>query len=219
MKLFNKVINNISGKSGHSRSSSHKSKTSETRSEYTVETQSTEERSTAEVASTDDDNNNSFAEDVTPDYEYSCHNEDETESPDAADESTSADYAYGDQPNYGYGEQTDYGYGETNTFSSETAKTETIDYGYGDQPDYGYGDQTGYGYGDGSADSAPTTDYGYGDAAPDEALQPRQQPRRRNSCVVRREADNPLSVAEYLMGVPPMMSDKDMRAAAAEGVF
>jgi hypothetical protein len=124
---------------------------------------------------------------------------------------------------------TDYGYGD--------AQPATVDYGYGDaQPeavDYGYGDVQNdnvvdYGYGaeaddvnkQTSKDNQTTEDYGYGDPAdagnggqsqPEQPQQPRARPRRRNSTVVRREPDNPLAVAEFLMGGPPPMSDRDMQ--------
>jgi hypothetical protein len=117
------------------------------------------------------------------------------------------------------------------------------DYGYGDaapdSTDYGYGDSapdsTDYGYGDASPDDAPpkpaeSTDYGYGEASTDygygddSANQPAEEEKeqgvrkhrsvRRNSCVVRKDQD-PLAVAAFLMGPPPM-SDRDMKANEQE---
>lgn len=117
-------------------------------------------------------------------------------------------------------EEVDYGYGDTEP-----------DYGYGDPDgkdgaggdvDYGYGDQADYGYGDQEAGA----DYGYGDQQPEGAAKdsneekaPRHRTARRNSCVIRKDKD-PLAVAEFLMGPPPM-SDRDMeqsKQAQQEGV-
>jgi hypothetical protein len=82
-------------------------------------------------------------------------------------------------------------------------------YGYDTSPvDYGYGD----------------VDYGYGDQGPGSFVREQEERTpasnrrssqhrsvRRNSCLVRKDA-NPLAVAEYLMGEPPRMSDRDLEA-------
>ena len=103
-----------------------------------------------------------------------------------------------------------YGYGDP----AESAPT--VDYGYGD-------DTTDYGYGDSSGDGG--VDYGYGDEHPSTNMtapqspsrSPKQRTRqrsvRRNSTVIRKDDNNPLAVAEYLMGGPPLMSDRDLETS------
>lgn len=152
-----------------------------------------------QVDNNEDDETKFAANDVRTDYEYSCHDETETDANDdstkdfeqahhviqkkAAKAASSFDYGCGDQTDYGYGE-TDYGYGES---YCTALRSENVDYGYA------------------SDDPMPTT--------PVEARKPA---RRRNSCVIRRELDNPTAVAEFLIGGPPPMSDKDLANVAAE---
>jgi hypothetical protein len=130
------------------------------------------------------------------------------------DESPATDYGYGDDSDseddspggaYGYGGPSGvYGYGGS-------AKPGGV-YGYGDDDAKG-DDGDDYGYGEDKDASTPADDYGYGDEdAPSKPDQPeRRRPRlvRRNSCLIRKE-DNPLAVAEYLLGGAPRMSDRDM---------
>jgi hypothetical protein len=125
---------------------------------------------------------------------------------DSEDDSPGGAYGYsGPGGVYGYGGNAKpggaYGYGDDDDKGN--------DYGYGEDNDNG-GD---YGYGEDKDASTPAGDYGYGDeGAPSTPIQPgRPRPRlvRRNSCVIHKE-DNPLAVAEYLLGGPPRMSDRDM---------
>jgi hypothetical protein len=120
------------------------------------------------------------------------------------DDSDSEDDSPGDVYGYGGGPGGVYGYGGS-------AKSGGV-YGYGDDDAKG-GDGDDYGYGDDKDASSPADDYGYGDEdAPSKPVQPeRPRPRlvRRNSCLIRKE-DNPLAVAEYLLGGAPRMSDRDM---------
>ena len=89
---------------------------------------------------------------------------------------------------------------------------------------YGYSNSEAadlYGYGDATPDDpekekekaqSAASLYGY-DEEPEEQRAPprRQQSRRRNSCVIRRDQEGgSLAVAEFLMGGPPKMSDKDL---------
>lgn len=133
------------------------------------------------------------------------------------------DYQYEDY--YGYGDGTPdqvdpkarQASGNNNAHQEEQP-----DYGYGStEPDYGYGStETDYGYGSTEPDGRPAAvdaadPYGYGDDAgggSSQAPPPRQQQtRRRNSCVIRRDQEKgSLAVAEFLMGGPPRMSDKDL---------
>mmetsp|Transcript_12665 Transcript_12665/g.24082 ORF Transcript_12665/g.24082 Transcript_12665/m.24082 type:complete len:103 (+) Transcript_12665:102-410(+) len=99
------------------------------------------------------------------------------------------------------------------------ADQDNVDYGYGDDAaEYGYGDDTqDYGYGDGDGQDfgyGDSADYGYGDsqeggekteAAPAPAQKPGTR-RRRNSVVIRKD-DDPLAVADYLMGGDPNKKD------------
>jgi hypothetical protein len=124
---------------------------------------------------------------------------------------------------YGYGDDSDsdseddspggaYGYGSPGGVYGYGGGSAKPVYGYGDDDAKG-GDGNDYGYGDDKDASTPADDYGYGDEdAPSKPVQPeRPRPRlvRRNSCVIRKE-DNPLAVAEYLLGGAPRMSDRDM---------
>jgi hypothetical protein len=135
---------------------------------------------------------------------------------DSEDDSPGNAYGYGGPGGvYGYGGNAKpggaYGYGD------DDDDDKGCDYGYGE--DKGAGNPAGdYGYGEDKDASNPAGDYGYGDeAAPpkpilSDAIQPvRARPRlvRRNSCLVHKE-DNPLAGAEYLLGGPPRMSDRDM---------
>lgn len=98
-----------------------------------------------------------------------------------------------------------YGYGDTADSTRNNGGG-----GGGDQEvDYGYGN-IDYGYGDTEDNNGPVTDYGY-DGPPSEEMQSctrskppaaRQRSVRRNSTVIRRDDNNPLAVAEYLMGGP-----------------
>jgi hypothetical protein len=103
----------------------------------------------------------------------------------------------------------------------------TAVYGYESPVDYGYGKEVDYGYEKTADDYGyENVDYGYGDQGPGSFV--REQPApppaaahgrrtsqhrtvRRNSCLVRKDA-NPLAVAEFLMGEPPRMSDRDLEA-------
>jgi hypothetical protein len=133
----------------------------------------------------------------------------------------------GDSPatNYGYGDDIDVhslslSDSEEEDFPGDIYGDDSDDedsfpaYGYGDDDDDDKGDDCGYGE-DKDAGS-PADDYGYGDeAAPSQpslstVVQPaRLRSLRRNSCLIRKE-HNPLAVAEYLLGGPPRMSDRDM---------
>jgi hypothetical protein len=137
----------------------------------------------------------------------------------------------GDSPatNYGYGDDSDsdseddspggaYGYGGSGgLYGYGRNATPGGAYGYGDDDDKGGDgdDDNGgdYGYGEDKDAGNPADDYGYGDEdAPAKPVQPvRPRPRlvRRNSCLIHKE-QNPLAVAEYLLGGPPRMSDRDM---------
>jgi hypothetical protein len=142
----------------------------------------------------------------------------------------------GDSPatNYGYGDDSDseddspggaYGYGgSSGLYGYGGNATPGGAYGYGDDDNKGGGGDddkdNDYGYGEDADAGNPACDYGYGDDdAPtkpiisDAAKPVRPRPRlvRRNSCLIRKE-DNPLAVAEYLLGGPPPMSDRDMDA-------
>jgi hypothetical protein len=122
---------------------------------------------------------------------------------------------------------------------SKDGESSTTNYGYGDDSDneeddfpvYGYGRNTksgdddddddndkgdDYGYKEDKNAGSPADDYGYGnEAAPsqpsllDVVLPARPRRSRRNSCIIRKE-QNPLAVAEFLLGGPPRMSDRDM---------
>jgi hypothetical protein len=117
------------------------------------------------------------------------------------------DYGYGDaapdSTDYGYGDSapdsTDYGYGDASPDDAPPKPAESTDYGYGEA-------STDYGYGDDSANKAAEEDKERGGR--------RHRSVRRNSCVVRKDQD-PLAVAEFLMGPPPM-SDRDMKANEQE---
>jgi hypothetical protein len=74
----------------------------------------------------------------------------------------------------------------------------------------------GYGYGEDKDAGSPADVYDYGNDAAlshltllDVVLPARPRRLRRNSCLIRKE-QNPLAVAEYLLGGPPRMSDRDM---------
>lgn len=126
-----------------------------------------------------------------------------------------SDFSYaGGGDDYGY-ENVDYGYGD----EEQPKKEEAVEYGYGeDAAATGYGyenpDAAAMGYGYENPDQSPAAVYGYGESAtaedPDRSAPPRIHSKRRNSCVVKRDEDNPLAVAEFLMGGPPRMSDKDL---------
>jgi hypothetical protein len=128
------------------------------------------------------------------DYGYGDDSDSEDDSPGGA-------YGYGGPGGmYGYGGNTKpggvYGYGDDDTKGGDGDDDKGNDYGYGEDNDAG----------------SPASDYGYGDEdAPKPVQTERARPRlvRRNSCVIRKE-DNPLAVAEYLLGGPPRMSDRDM---------
>jgi hypothetical protein len=122
--------------------------------------------------------------------------------------------------NYGYGDDSDneddfpvYGYGR-NTKSGNDYDDNNNNNNKGEDDDDDKGD--GYGYGEDKDAGSPADDYGYGnEAAPfqpsllDIVLPARPRRLRRNSCIIRKD-QNPLAVAEYLLGGPPPMSDRDM---------
>jgi hypothetical protein len=130
----------------------------------------------------------------TTDYGYGDDSDSEDDSPGGA-------YGYGGPGSmYGYGGSAKpggvYGYGDDDAKGGD-GDDEDNDYGYGDDKDAGN----------------PAGDYGYGDedasSKPIQTERPRPRLLRRNSCVIHKE-DNPLAVAEYLLGGPPRMSDRDM---------
>ena len=90
-------------------------------------------------------------------------------------------------------------------------------YGYGEDSDSKHNAEANDLHGHGNAAAARNDlDYGYEESAvpaeeplPPERQVTRHRSRRRNSCLVRRDQD-PLAVAEYLMGGPPRMSDNDL---------
>jgi hypothetical protein len=140
---------------------------------------------------------------------------------------------------YGYGQPpvVDYAYGDDGSDSDSDDDSPGGPYGYGGAggiygtggaggaklgAGYGYGDTYkgagggGYGYDEDTDAGNPAGEYGYGDeATPEPKLsetQPgpvRQRSMRRNSCLIHKD-QNPLAVAEYLLGGPPPMSDRDM---------
>lgn len=104
-----------------------------------------------------------------------------------------------------------YGYGAD-------AAEEAVDYGYGDgspdEPvDYGYGDDSDVSYSDSDDDDSESgggmAAYGYGGTSKAPPQPEKHRVVRRNSCLIRKNG-NSLAVAEFLMGVPPLMSDKDL---------
>jgi hypothetical protein len=145
---------------------------------------------------------------------------DDSDSSDSEDDSRA--YGYGGPGGvYGYGGNAKswgnaYGYGYGDDDGDDDDDDDDDNKG-GDDDDKG----ADYGYGEDKQDSGnPAGDYGYGDeaAAPpkpiiSDAIQPvrpRTRVVRRNSCVILRTEQNPLAVAEYLLGGPPLMSDRDM---------
>jgi hypothetical protein len=99
-----------------------------------------------------------------------------------------------------------------------------------DKADYGYDDEYGgehvpspirltsggacgdnYGYGEHES-TPPTQRSAFGDKVPLSQLIV-----RRNSCLVHKDQD-PLAVAEFLMGGPPRMSDRDLEAEKQQEV-
>jgi hypothetical protein len=126
-------------------------------------------------------------------------------------DSQANNYGYGDDsdsdneddfPIYGYGRNTRpdgaYGYGDNDDKNGNAEDEDKGDgYGYGEDKDAG----SDYGYGDEPAPSQPSL--------LDVVLPARPRRLRRNSCLIRKE-QNPLAVAEYLLGGPPRMSDRDM---------
>jgi hypothetical protein len=124
---------------------------------------------------------------------------------DSEDDSPGGAYGYGGPGGvYGYGGNAtpggacDYGYDNQGGAGDDD---KGCDYGYGEDKDTGSNSAGDYGYGD---DDVPTK------PIPSDALKP-ARPRivRRNSCVIHKE-DSPLAVAEYLLGGPARMSDRDM---------
>jgi hypothetical protein len=121
-------------------------------------------------------------------------------------DSSTTNYSYGDDseneddfPVYGYGRK-------TKSSDDEDTRGE-------DDDDDKFDD---YGYGEDKDTFSSADDYGYGDkAAPsqssllDVGLPARPHRSRRNSCIIRKD-QNPLAVAEFLLGGPPRMSDRDM---------
>jgi hypothetical protein len=121
---------------------------------------------------------------------------------DSEDDSPGGAYGYGGPGSmYGYGGNAKcggvYGYGDDDAKDGDGDDDKGNDYGYGEDNDA----------------VSPAGDYGYGDESdapkPIQTERPRPRLVRRNSCVIRKE-DNPLAVAEYLLGGPPRMSDRDM---------
>ncbi|GKY94325.1 hypothetical protein MPSEU_000398300 [Mayamaea pseudoterrestris] len=102
-------------------------------------------------------------------------------------------------------EAVDMGYGDQGTTCGNNARNDTTDYGYGTTDDAG----TDYGYGDDNGKAAtdcrsnPANAYGYSTAGSEDRKPPTRKISRRNSTVIRKDDDNPLAIAEFLMGPPP----------------